>query len=155
MASIDSPLNSLTSSFVSDLYRPLLRRHATERHYLLVSRLGVVGFGLLLAGIAAACSPVQNILDFAFQVLSLPGGALLGVFLLGLLTRHRANRANLPAMLVSTVVCTVLLVLIQTGMLKLGWTWLIVIGTSLTMILSYVFALAARTFSKPAGGRMA
>ena len=69
----------------------------------------MVGFGLLLAGIAAACSPVQNILEFAFQVLSLPGGALLGVFLLGLLTRRKANLANLPAMLISTAVCIVLL----------------------------------------------
>jgi SSS family solute:Na+ symporter len=155
MASIDSPLNSLTSSFVSDLYRPLIRRHATERHYLFVSRLGVIGFGLLLAGIAGACSPVENILDFAFQVLSLPGGSLLGVFLLGLLTRHKANRANLPAMLVSTIVCTVLLVLIQAKILDLGWTWLIVIGTSLTMILSYLFGLAAHMSNRPVQDRTA
>jgi hypothetical protein len=68
------------------------------------------------------------------------------------------NRANLPAMLVSTIACTVLLVLIQAGMSKLGWTWLIVIGTSLTMILSALFAFfawAARTLSKPASGRTA
>lgn len=144
MASIDSPLSSLTASFVSDLYRPLIRRHATERHYLLVSRLGVAMFGLLLAGIAAVCAPVQNVLWFAFQILSLTGGPMLGVFLLGLLTRHHANRANIPAMLVSTAVCTVLLVLIQQGKLHLGWTWLIVIGTALTMGLSYVFGRAGQ-----------
>ena len=148
MASIDSPLSSLTASFVSDIYRPLIRRHATERHYLLVSRMGVVMFGLLLAGIAAVCAPVQNILWFAFQILSLTGGPMLGVFLLGLLTRHKANRANIPAMLTSTAVCTVGLVLIQQGKLHLGWTWLIVIGTALTMTLSYLFALAARLSGK-------
>lgn len=145
MASIDSPLSSLTAAFVSDLYRPLLHRGATERHYLLVSRLGVVVFGLLLAGIAAICAPVQNVLWFAFQILSLTGGPMLGVFLLGLLTRHQANRANLPAMLVSTAGCTVLLILIQQKTLDLGWTWLIVIGTTLTMTLSYLFGLSART----------
>jgi len=149
MASIDSPLSSLTSSFVSDIYRPLVRRHATERHYLLISRIAVVGFGLLLAGIAAACSPVENILDFAFQVLSLPGGSLLGVFLLGLLTRRKANLANIPAMLVSTAVSAVLLILIQQKMLHLGWTWLIVIGTVLTMALSYLFGSVARMLSAP------
>ncbi len=144
MASIDSPLNSLTASFVSDIYRPLIRRQATERHYLLVSRLGVVAFGLLLAGIATACAPVENILWFAFQILSLTGGPMLGVFLLGLLTRYKANLANLPAMLAGTAVCTVFLVLIQQERLHLGWTWLIVIGTALTMTLSYLFGLAAR-----------
>ena len=150
MASIDSPLSSLTSSFVSDIYRPLLHQGASEKHYLLVSRVAVVGFGLLLAGIAVACSPVGNILDFAFQVLALPGGSLLGIFLLGLLTRHKANRANLPAMLISTIFCTVLLVRIWQQKLDLGWTWLIVIGTALTMALSYVFSLGAHKVSVPA-----
>jgi SSS family solute:Na+ symporter len=154
MASIDSPLSSLTASFVSDLYRPLLRKHATERHYLLASRIGVTVFGLLLAGIAALCAPVQNILWFAFQILSLTGGPMLGVFLLGLLTQSQANRANLPAMLVSTAVCTVLLVLIQQGTLHLGWTWLIVIGTALTMMLSYFLGLVARTFPTPSRGQV-
>lgn len=142
MASIDSPLSSLTSSFVTDIYRPLIRRHASEKHYLLVSRIAVVGFGLVLAGIAVACAPVKNILWFAFQILSLTGGPMLGVFLLGLLTRRKANRANIPAMLLSTGVCVVLLLLIKQEILKLGWSWLIVIGTGITFIMSYLLGPA-------------
>ena len=137
MASIDSPLSSLSSSFLTDIYRPLICRRASERHYLLVSRAAVVGFGLVLAGIAAACAPVENVLWFAFQILSLTGGPMLGVFLLGLLTRRRTNLANIPAMLVSTTVCVVLLVLIQREVLRLGWSWLIVIGTAITFVLGY------------------
>ncbi len=137
MASVDSPLNSLTSSFVTDIYRPLIRKHASEKHYLLVSRIGVLGFGVVLAGIAAACAPVENILWFAFQILSITGGPMLGVFLLGLLTQRGANRTNIPAMLVSTAVCVVLLVLIQRETLRLGWSWLIVIGTAITFVLGY------------------
>jgi SSS family transporter len=149
MASIDSPLSSLTASFLRDIYRPLIRKDADERHYLRVSRAGVIAFGLLLAGIATLCAPVENILWFAFQILALTGGPMLGVFLLGLLTWHRANRANVPAMLISTAICTVLLVLIQYGRLHLGWTWLIVIGTAITMTLSYVFGVGARMLSAP------
>jgi SSS family solute:Na+ symporter len=136
MASIDSPLSSLSSSFVTDIYRPLIRRHASERHYLLVSRACVIGFGLILAGIAVACAPVENILWFAFQILSVTGGPMLGVFLLGLLTRQRTNHANIVAMLVSTAVCVVLLLLIKWEKLDLGWSWLIVIGTGITFIIS-------------------
>ena len=58
-------------------------------------------------------------------------------------------------MLVSTVICTVLLVLIRKEILELGWTWLIVIGTSLTMILSYLFSLAGQRLSTPVQGRAA
>jgi len=140
MASVDSPLNSLTASFVSDIYRPLIRKRADERHYLLVSRIAVIGFGLILAGIAALCSPVENILWFAFQVYSLTGGPMLGVFLLGLLTRRKANLANIPAMLISTLVCFALLLLIKTGHLQLGWTWLIVLGTMITMLLGWLLS---------------
>ena len=138
MASIDSPLSSLTSSFVSDFYRPLIRRGASERHYLLVSRIGVVGFGLVLGAIAFACAPVEKILDFAFQILSITGGPLLGVFLLGLLTRRKANFANIPAMLVGAGVCLVLMLMIYAKMIDLGWTWLIVIGTAITFGLAYL-----------------
>jgi SSS family solute:Na+ symporter len=142
MASIDSPLNSLSASFVSDIYRPLIRRHGDERHYLFVSRIGVIGFGLILAAIAALCSPVENILWFAFQVYSLTGGPMLGVFLLGLLTRRKANLANVPAMLISTAICVAMLSLIEAGYLHLGWTWLIVLGTAITMSLGSLLASA-------------
>jgi SSS family transporter len=138
MASVDSPLSSLSSSFVTDIYRPLIRRHATEKHYLLVSRIGVVGFGLVLAGIAVACAPVENILWFAFQILSITGGPMLGAFLLGLLTKRKANLANIPAMLISTGVCVVLLFLIKQEKLNLAWSWLIVIGTGITFVLGYL-----------------
>lgn len=149
MASVDSPLSSLSSSFVTDIYRPLIRRRASEKHYLLVSRAGVVGFGLVLAGIAAACAPVENILWFAFQILSITGGPMLGVFLLGLVTRCGTNRANIPAMLVSTVVCLVLLVRIKLEPLQLGWSWLIVIGTALTFILGYLLSPTAARHPSP------
>jgi SSS family solute:Na+ symporter len=138
MASVDSPLSSLSSSFVTDIYRPLIRRGASERHYLFVSRAAVVGFGLVLAGIAAACAPVENILWFAFQILSITGGPMLGAFLLGLLTNRKANLANIPSMLFSTVVCVVLLVLIKREIITFAWSWLIVIGTGITFILSYL-----------------
>ncbi|MCK4294023.1 MAG: hypothetical protein KAY65_12560, partial [Planctomycetes bacterium] len=138
MASIDSPLSLLTSSFVSDIYRPLIRRGACERHYLLISRIGVVGFGLVLAAIAFACAPVENILWFAFKILSITGGPLLGVFLLGLLTKRKGNLGNIPAMLISTGLCLVLLLLMKNETINLGWTWLVVIGTVMTFVLAYL-----------------
>jgi SSS family solute:Na+ symporter len=138
MASVDSPLSSLSSSFVTDIYRPLIRRGGSEKHYLLVSRASVIGFGLVLAGIAAVCAPVENILWFAFQILSVTGGPMLGAFLLGLLTKRKANLVNIPSMLFSSVVCVVLLLLIQQDILELGWSWLIVIGTGITFFLSYL-----------------
>ncbi len=142
MASVDSPLSSLSSSFVTDIYRPLIRKDASEKHYLFVSRAAVVGFGLVLAGIAAACAPVENILWFAFEILSITGGPMLGAFLLGLLTKRKANIANIPAMLFSLGVCVVLWILIKKEMINLAWSWLIVFGTGITFVLGYLLGPA-------------
>jgi len=138
LASIDSPLSSLSCSFVTDIYRPLISKKATEKHYLFVSRSGVIGFGIILALIAFACSPVENILWFAFEIFSLTGGATLGVFLLGVLTKRKSNRANVFAMISSTLAMIGLLLLSKYGFIDLAWSWLIVIGTATTFILSYL-----------------
>jgi len=61
---------------------------------------------------------------------------MLGILALGLLTRRQANLTNIPAMLISIAVCTVLPILIWIGTLHLGWSWLIVIGTGITFIIS-------------------
>jgi len=138
LASIDSPLSSLASSFITDIYRPLTRNKATEKHYLLASRVGVVVFGLILALIAFACEPVKNILWFAFKIFSITGGAILGVFLLGLLTRRKANEGNIIAMVASTLCTLVLMLLSHFEVIELAWSWLIVIGTGTTMFLGYL-----------------
>ena len=138
LASIDSPLSSLSCSFVTDIYRPLISKKATEKHYLFVSRSGVIGFGIILALIAFACSPVENILWFAFEIFSITGGATLGVFLLGVLTKTKSNRANVFAMIFSTLAMIGLLLLSKYGFINLAWSWLIVIGTATTFALSYL-----------------
>src|SRR5215467_11323718 len=94
LASIDSPLGSLAASFVTDIYRPLFVPNRDEHHYLFVSRTAVVVFGVLLALIAYGFSFFDRFLWLAFKIAGVTFGSLLGVFLLGLVTRVQANRAN-------------------------------------------------------------
>ncbi|MGA2914713.1 MAG: sodium/solute symporter [Sedimentisphaerales bacterium] len=140
LASIDSPLSSLSSSFVMDIYRPLIRKNATEKHYLFISRAGVIGFGLILAIIALACQPVKNILWFAFEIVSLTGGATLGVFLFGVLTKRKINSGNIASMIISTLSVTAILILSHQGFIHLAWSWLIVLGTAETIFLCLLFS---------------
>jgi len=129
MASIDSPLASLSASFVTDLYRPLIRRDASESHYVAVSRVSILFFGAALAAIAYVFSFQDRMLWLAFKIGGVTYGCLLGVFLLGLLTRRRANRANVAAMTSMALVNLVLLILSEKGILPLGWSWLVILGT--------------------------
>ena len=139
MASIDSPLNSLSSSFVTDIYRPVLVRSASERHYLFTSRVCVVLFGVILAGIAYFFSHFEKILWLAFKIGGVTYGSLLGVFLLGLLTGKHCNRVNVASMTFSALAMLVLLILSEKNIFPLGWTWLLLIGTFLTFAAGYLW----------------
>jgi solute:Na+ symporter, SSS family len=139
MASIDSPLGSLTSSFVTDIYRPVIFKSGTERHYLLISRICVVVFGIILAFIAYFFSHFDKFLWLAFKIGGVTYGSLLGVFLLGLLTNRRCNRVNVVAMTLSAVGMLVLLILSEKQIIPLGWTWLLLIGTFLTFATGWIF----------------
>jgi len=67
-------------------------------------------------------------------------GSLLGVFLLGLLTSVRANRAHVVAMVIMALVNLALLVMAETGVIALAWSWLVILGTAGTMALAPLLA---------------
>jgi SSS family transporter len=140
LASIDSPLGSLSASFVTDIYRPLLVRGRSEHHYLRVSRVAVIGFGLVLALLAWGFSFFSGFLWLAFKIAGVTFGSLLGVFLLGLITPARADRANAAAMIVMAIVNLALLILSETGRIGFGWSWLVILGTAGTMLLAPLLA---------------
>jgi SSS family transporter len=147
MASLESPLGSLTTSFVTDIYRPALFKGGTERHYLLVSRVCVVIFGIILAVIAYFFSHFEKFLWLAFKIGGVTYGSLLGVFLLGLLTRRKCNRVNVAAMTLSALLMLALLILSEKKIFPLGWTWLLLLGTFLTFASGWIFG------SKAEGGK--
>jgi SSS family solute:Na+ symporter len=143
MASFDTPLGSLTASFVTDIYRPVIFQTGTERHYLFISRVCVVIFGIILAFIAYFFSHFEKFLWLAFKIGGVTYGSLLGVFLLGLLTKRRCNRVNVVAMALSAVGMLVLLILSEKHIFPLGWTWLLLIGTFLTFATGWIFGKKA------------
>lgn len=145
LASIDSPLGALAASFVTDIYRPLLARGRSERHYLAVSRASVAAFGVLLALLAWGFSFFEGILWVAFKIAGVTFGSLLGVFLLGLLTtRSIPDRANVVAMVAMAAVNLALLVLGEAGVVRFAWSWLVIVGTAGTMSLALLLAVVSR-----------
>jgi len=139
LASMDTPLASLTTSFVTDIYKPLFHPQDSEEYYLRVSRVCVGIFAVILALIAYGFSFYQKFLWLAFKIGGVTFGSLLGVFLLGFLTKRPSNRANILGMTVMAVVNATLLILSEMGKIPLGWTWLLLIGTAGTFAIGYVW----------------
>ena len=142
LSSIDSPLGSLSASFVTDIYRPLLARGRSERHYLFVSRVAVLTFGVVLGGLAWAFAFVPGqMLWTVFKIAGVTSGSLLGVFLLGLLTRRPVHDwANVIAMIAMAGVNLGLLLLSEAGVLRFAWSWLVIVGTVGTIGLALLFS---------------
>src|SRR6266550_2828474 len=93
MSNLSAALNSLSSSSVFDFYL----RHSPstdERRRLQISRIATVVWALVLFGLAVlSLHKVGRVVEVGLQIASVAYGALLGVFLLGVLTR-RANQTG-------------------------------------------------------------
>ncbi len=139
MSSLDSAMGALGSTALVDLYRPLVssKSAAKPENDLWISRGFVVVFGLILAVIAWALKDATGFLWLTFKIGSITYGALLGIFLLGILAKRGSDNVNWFAMLSGAVLCSLLLGLIEFGLLPLGWTWLILIGTAWTFGVGY------------------
>jgi len=147
MSSLDSALGAMSSTAVTDLYKPFLRPGASDRESVIVGRVFVVAFGVLLAVVALGFSGQDNLLWEAFKWAGLVFGALLGVFLLAVLTKRRGgDRWNVVAMASSVaVVGGIKWYQDSTELVYIAWPWWIVIGTTWT----FVVGACGRTRSAP------
>lgn len=100
--------------------------------------MSVIVFGIILAMVAYYCKSFEGMLWFAFKINGVTAGSLLGVFLLGLLTKRPSNHANIIAMVFSSIYMVELLFLSEKRIIDLGWSWLIILGTIVTFVLGYI-----------------
>src|SRR4030088_1528973 len=99
MSNLSAALNSLSSSSIMDFY-VLLRPQADERTQMRLSRLSTLMWALLLFGLALlSLHKVGGVIEVGLQIGSVAYGALLGVFLLGVLTRRANQRGAMVGML--------------------------------------------------------
>src|SRR5205807_6535274 len=88
MSNLSAALNSLSSSAIMDFYARL-RPQPDEKTKMRLSRLATLAWALVLFGLALiALTKVERVVEVGLQIASVTYGALLGVFLLGTLTRR-------------------------------------------------------------------
>ena len=144
MSNLSAALNSLSSSTMMDFYFRF-RPEVGETQRLRLSRLATVGWALVLFGLAViALHRVGRVVEVGLQIASVAYGALLGVFLLGVLTK----RANQNGAIVGMVAGFVIELYLWLGS-RVPWTWWVAIGTCVTFGIGYVVSLALSSESQP------
>jgi len=114
MGSTSAALNALATAFIKDFYQPYIRPLATDRQAVSAARWATSIFGVLMIAVATVAAYTVlhthvTIIPLALGIMGYSYGTLLGVFLLGVLTRTRgSDRANVFAMILGILAVLVL-----------------------------------------------
>jgi SSS family solute:Na+ symporter len=150
MSNLSAALNSLASSSMVDFYLP--RRPATpERQRNRLSRAMTLGWAVVLFLLAMLSRRGGHVVEVGLSIASVLWGAMLGVFLLGTLTRRAVERGAIVGMMAGVAVN--LLLWLQPHALsfsiaghalvlpKIAWTWWVLIGAMVTCLVGYAASL--------------
>ncbi len=138
MSSLDSELTALSSATIVDFYERWFRPDASQDHYLFVSRIATLGWGLYAFGVALFAGQMGSLIEAVNQVGSFFYGSLLGVFLLGFLVKGANGTGAFWGLLVG--MATVATVAFTTDV---SWLWYNVVGASTVLVVGVALSRLA------------
>jgi SSS family solute:Na+ symporter len=143
MSNLSAALNALASTTIMDFLKPL-RPHYSEPRYLRLARWATVVWGVILFAVGLAARHWGRILEAGLSIASVLYGALLGVFLLGMLTKRPGEWSAIIGMSAGFIT-TVLLFHSQ-----VAYTWFVLVGSTVTFLVGYAssFVLREREFAR-------
>ncbi len=133
MSNLSAALNALASTSIMDFLKPL-RPHLPEAYYLNLARWATVGWGAILFSVGLFARHWGRVLEAGLSIASVLYGALLGVFLLGLLTKRPGEWAAIAGMSAGFAVT----LLLRT---HVAYTWYVLIGATATFVVGYASGL--------------
>ncbi len=158
MGSTSAALNALATSFTKDFYLPYISPAATDRQAIRAARIATAVFGVLMILVATVAANAVlhdaklTIIPIAIGILGYTYGALVAVFLLGMLTRTRGRDGpNVIAMICGIVSVLVLckVSIPGTGLNfgafmpvwwpSISWPWFVFVGCVVTLAISVLF----------------
>lgn len=133
MGSTASALNSLASTSVVDIYKRLISKQGSEKHYLAASRWATVIWGIICILMALYANKIGNLIEAVNILGSYVYGTILGVFLVAFYAKHvNGTAVFLSALITESIVCLI-------GFQHLvAYLWLNVIGCLLVVAIAFV-----------------
>jgi Na+/proline symporter len=132
-------LNSLASSSVVDFYRHLLKRQASDRHYVRVAKCFTAFWGLFAIAVAIFANLSENLVQAANILGSLFYGVPLGIFLLAFFVRPVGGTAVFWSAVAGEVLILILYSVRHViPALDISYLWYNLIGCAACMLFSLV-----------------
>ena len=104
MSSIDTSINSSATVLMSDVYRRLLRPDASEQQQMRFLRIATVVLGICGTAVALVMVSSKQVLDDWWRYAGIFSGGMLGLFLLGILSRRAASAQAIVGMVAGLLV---------------------------------------------------
>ncbi|MBP7699766.1 MAG: sodium:solute symporter [Saprospiraceae bacterium] len=136
MSSISAEINALASTLMIDIYKRSLVKDKSPAHYLLMSKVFTVLWGVLALCFAMLASLFENLIEAVNIVGSIFYGTILGIFLVGFFMKQIKGNAVFIAALIAEILVINIFILDRIGIMKIAYLWLNMIGCLLVIVLS-------------------
>ncbi len=136
MSTLSSSLNAMASTTVVDFFRPFVKKNLSAHNQLRISRWVTVFWGVVLMILAIISRKVESVLEAGLTIASITYGSMLGVFLLGVLTRKANEKGSILGMAVG--LASMLFIWYFS---TIAFTWYVLIGTAVTFVTGYSASL--------------
>ncbi len=104
MSTISSGMNASATVFSVDIYKRYFKNDINEKQTLKLLHIATVVFGLLGMGTGIAMIGVKSVLDIWWQLSGIFAAGMLGLFLLGMISRQTRNHEALIATIIGILV---------------------------------------------------
>jgi SSS family solute:Na+ symporter len=136
MSNLSSSLNALASTTVVDFYQPFLKKNAGVADQLRLSRWITVVWGVALTLLAILSRGVKSVLEAGLTIASITYGSMLGVFLLGVMTKKANEKGSIVGMAVGLASMMAIWYFSS-----IAFTWYVLIGATITFTTGYAASL--------------
>ena len=143
LSSTSSELNALAACTVVDIYKRLLKKDGSDRHYLIASRAATALWGLIALNLSEWASRLGTLIEAVNILGSLFYGTMLGVFILAFFFKSVRGTAAFIAALMAEVVVICLF-----RYTEISYLWYNVIGALSVLIIALILTGVSRYITK-------
>jgi SSS family solute:Na+ symporter len=104
MSTISSNMNASATVFTMDIYKKYFKPNINDKQQLFSLHMATIVFGLIGLGTGLAMIGAKSLLDIWWELSGIFAGGMLGLFLLGLISRKAKNAEAVTATIIGIIV---------------------------------------------------
>jgi Na+/proline symporter len=139
MSSSASEISALATTTSIDIYKRLVKKEASDAHYLKVSKGLTILWGLIILMFAIFASLFDNLIQAVNIIGSIFYGVILGIFFVAFFFKKIQEKAVVSAAIIAQLMIIALFFADKHGYVKIAFLWFNLIGPILVISFSYLF----------------